>query len=102
MKLGMSNTLPENPSVFSLDNKSRSVIDSRQVNAPKSQAMSIVTSIKQTYRCDRIDNIYPQMPLHLGVKFYRVLRLSAVSTRKNSWAIGGPTNHRRFTLYYGS
>ena len=45
------------------------VAKSMQVNAK---------SIRQPYRCDRINKIYPQMHLHLGVKFYRVLRLSAV------------------------
>ena len=65
----------------------RDVIDSRQVDAPLSKTLSIVASIRLPYRCNRIDKIYPQMPLHLGVKLYRVLRLSAVRTRKNSWAI---------------
>ena len=60
----------------------RDVIDSRQVDAPLSKNLSIVASIRLLYRCDRIDKIYPQMPLHLGVKFYRVLRLSAESTCK--------------------
>ena len=48
----------------------RSVIDSRLVDAPLDMTLSIVTSIRQPYRCDRIDKILPQMPLHLGVKFY--------------------------------
>ena len=65
----------------------RDVIDSCQVDAPLSKTLSIVASIRLPYRCDRINKIYPQMPLHLGVKFHRVLRLSAVSTRENSWAI---------------
>ena len=43
----------------------RSVIDSRQVNAPLDMTLSIVPSIRQPYRCDRIDKIKPQMPLPL-------------------------------------
>ena len=62
----------------------RDVIDSRQVDAPLAKTLLIVASIRQPHRCDRIDKIYPQMPLHLGVKFYHVVRLSAVSTHKKS------------------
>ena len=43
----------------------RSVIDSRQVDAPLDMTLSIVASIRQPYRCDRIDKIKPQMPLPL-------------------------------------
>ena len=60
----------------------RDVIDSRQIDAPLSKTLSIVASIRLPYRCDRINKIYPQMPLHLGVIFYRVLWLSAISTCK--------------------
>ena len=43
----------------------RSVIDSRQVDAPLDMTLSIVASIRQPYRCDRIDKIKSQMPLPL-------------------------------------
>ena len=35
----------------------RDVIDSRQVDAPLGMTLSIVASIRQPYRCDRIDKI---------------------------------------------
>ena len=37
--------------------KYRSVIDSRQVDAPLDMTLSIVASIRQPYRCDRIEKI---------------------------------------------
>ena len=71
-------------SIYKSAHTARDVIDSCQVDAPLDKTLSIVASIRQPYRCERIDKIYPQMPLHLGVKFYHVLRLSAVSTHKKS------------------